>query len=218
MPDVSLCSAFSRVDPATVEGFDLDASHSGWASLLELFYERAGLELPRLDRLRPEEVPQPYRSLLVHSADMTPTLEAFFRKPLGLTVLSREVQGECYLREVALTTGSEKRPVLYGAIRILLNHLPEDVRRRVLQERSPLGHILQTEETPHLSWPQAFFRVEPDRHMAGVLRCGSAGGPLYGRRNVLVDGSRRLLAEVFEVLATAEPSEGTGKPRLQDSK
>ena len=145
MPDASICAAFSRVDPATAKGFDLDASHSGWASLLEWFYRRAGLELPRLDRLEPEEVPQPYKSLLVHSADMTPTLEAHFGKPLGLTVLSREVQGESYLREVVLTIGREKRPVLYGAIRILLNHLPPRARRRVLEERFPLGHILRTE-------------------------------------------------------------------------
>jgi chorismate-pyruvate lyase len=205
------------VDPATVKGFDLDASHPGWAALLEWFYGRAGLELPRLDRLQPEAVPQPYKSLLVHSVDMTPTLEAFFREPLGLTVLSREVQGECYLREVVLTIGREKRPVLYGAIRILLNHLPEGVRRRVLQERSPLGHILQSEETPHLSWPQAFFRAEPDRHMAAVLRCGSAAEALYGRRNVLVDGSRRLLAEVIEVLGIVEPSGEGKKPGPQDS-
>ena len=218
MPDASICAAFAPVDPGPVEGFELDASHAGWTSLLEWSYRRAGLELPHLDRLAPEEVPQPYKSLLVHSADMTPTLEAHYGRPLGLTVLSREVQGDCYLREVVLTIGSEKRPVLYGAIRILLNHLPPGARRRVLEERFPLGHILQTEETPHLSWPQAFFRAEPDPHMAALLRCGSVAGPLYGRRNVLVDGSRRLLAEVIEVLGIAEPSGKRKAPRHRDSK
>ena len=57
-----------------------------------------------------------------------------------------------------------------------------------------------------MSWPQPFFRAEPDSHMAAMLwlrrNCG-----LYGRRNVLVDGSRRLLAEVIEVLAPIDRAE-----------
>ena len=42
------------------------------------------------------------------------------------------------------------------------------------------------------------------------LACG-APGFLYGRRNVLLDGSRRLLAEVIEVLApVAKPVMAAG--------
>src|SRR6266851_2067752 len=60
----------------------------GWAALLERFYSRAGLTLPALERLSDDEVPQPYKALLVHSLDMTPTLEKFYRQPIDLTVLS----------------------------------------------------------------------------------------------------------------------------------
>lgn len=208
MRDGSTFSAWPTAASAAAAEFDpRPAAHAqGWASLLEWFYQRAGLSLPRLEQVRPEAVPQPYRSILVHSDDMTPTLETFFGVRPGLSVLGRETGDESYRREVVLTLGSERRPVLYGVIRILLGHLPERAWQRVLRERHPLGHILQTEAIPHLSWPQTFFRVEADAHMTTVLRLKRAWD-LYGRRNVLVDGTRRLLAEVIEVLGPVESRE-----------
>ena len=172
----------------------------GWAGLLQRFYARAGLAMPALERLNDDEVPQPYKGLLVHSLDMTPTLENFYRQPIGLTVLSRERHQDAYFREVILHIDQGRQAIEYGAIRICLNLLPLAARQRVLQEQCPFGNILHTESIPHLSWPQAFFRVEADFHMSAVLRL-SKPCALYGRRNVLVDGARRLLAEVIEVLA-----------------
>lgn len=134
---------------------------------------------------------------------MTPTLEEFYGRPLGLTVMSREREEDAYLREVVLTLAAEKRPIEYGAIRIHLNRLPPAARRSVLEEQRPLGKILETEAVAHLSWPQAFFRIESDTRTRSALRLGQAG-ELYGRRNVLLDGSRHLLAEVIEVLAPVE--------------
>jgi chorismate-pyruvate lyase len=134
---------------------------------------------------------------------MTPTLEGFYGLPLGLTVLSRDGDGHAYLREVVLTLAAERCPIEYGAICIYLDRLPPAARQRVLEERRPLGKILETEAIPHLSWPQAFFRIESDARTSAALRLERPGG-LYGRRNVLLDGSRHLLAEVIEVLAPVE--------------
>jgi len=172
----------------------------GWASLLERFYLKLGLALPGMQELQGEEMPQPYKSLLVHSSDMTPTLESFYRQPMSLSVLSREQQEYAYLREVILKCSKDRQPVEYGVIRISLNHLPAPARRHVLEEQRPLGSILHSETIAHLSWPQAFFRVQSDPHLAHVLHCPQPK-QLYGRRNVLLDGSRRLLAEVIEILA-----------------
>jgi hypothetical protein len=176
------------------------AGKPAWLALLERFYQRASLPPPSVRELRGREVPQPYRSLLVHSTDMTPTLERFYRQRMGLTVLSRELQENAYLREVVLKRAKDESPVEYGVIRICLDHLPPPATRRVLEEQAPFGNILQTEGLPHMSWPQAFFCVESDAHMRVVLRLEQAE-VLYGRRNVLLDGSRRLLAEVIEILA-----------------
>jgi len=171
-----------------------------WLALLERFYQRASLPPPAIRELRGREVPQPYRSLLVHSTDMTPTLERFYKQRVGLMVLSRELQESAYLREVVLHRGDDYTPVEYGVIRICLDHLPPPAARRVLEEQAPFGNILQTEALPHMSWPQAFFNVESDAHMRAVLRLDHHQS-LFGRRNVLLDGSRRLLAEVIEILA-----------------
>jgi len=174
----------------------------GWAALLERFYGKLGLPMPRIQDTDGQSMPEPYRRLLVHSCDMTPTLEAFYRQPMRLTVLTREQQDYSYLREVVLKSANDARPVEYGVIRICLDHLPPPASLRVLEEQRPLGNILQSEAIPHLSWPQAFFRVESDSHLAHVLHLAQPG-TLYGRRNVLLDGSRRLLAEVIEIAAPA---------------
>ncbi len=170
--------------------------------MLERFYSRRGVPLPRFTPLPGLEMPQPYRKLLVHSSDMTPTLEAFYHQPMRITVLTRERQDETYWREVVLHRADDATPVEYGVIRICLGNLPAPAARRVLEEQRPLGNILQTEGVAHLSWPQAFFSLPPDAHLGERLGVGRPQA-LYGRRNVLLDGSRRLLADVLEILAPA---------------
>jgi len=172
---------------------------------LERFYQRAGAPAPDAAEIAGPEVPEPYRRLLVHSRDMTPTLEAFHDCKLMITVLSRHRDGETYLREVLLRPSPERPAVEYGVIRIFLDRLPVAARFAVLAEERPFGDILQTELVAHLSWPQAFFRIQADRHLSRVLGL-DLRGPLYGRRNVLVGGDRRLLAEVIEVLPPTEIS------------
>lgn len=174
-----------------------------WASLLEEFYLQDALPLPWLFELRAVEVPEPQHRLLVHSSDMTPTLEAFYGQPMELTVLSRERRGNVYLREVLLRLPARGQPVEYGVIRIFLDHLPPAVAHRVLEENRPLGNILQTEVVAHLSWPQNFFQVETAPRICALLDLPKPVA-LYGRRNVLLDSSRRLMAEVMEILAPAE--------------
>lgn len=144
-------------------------------------------------------MPEPYRALLVHSNDMTPTLETFHGHSLTLTVLRRERLEDTYLREVTLNLEPDNAPVEYGAIRIFLEHFPPATREWILEERLPLGKILETHGIPHVGWPQTFFRIWADRHISALLRMGGEG-ELFGRRNVLLDAGRRMLAEVIEVL------------------
>jgi chorismate-pyruvate lyase len=173
-----------------------------WAILLERFYEPTGKSLPALQELKGAEVPQPYRALLVHSSDMTSTLASFYGETPRLRVLTRERRNDSYKREVILWVTEGTRPIEYGVIRIHLDKLPPTARRLVLQEERPLGDILNGEAIAYLSWPQAFFRLKSDAHAGAALGLQHPGF-LYGRRNVLLDGSRRLLAEVIEVLAPA---------------
>ena len=50
---------------------------------------RAGMTLPRIERIDSESVPEPYKSLLVHSQDMTPTLEEFHGDTIHLDAPQR---------------------------------------------------------------------------------------------------------------------------------
>ena len=179
-----------------------------WTALLGWFYERVGLPLPAIQPVKRADLPEPYRHLLAHSRDMTPTLEAFHGRKLAITLLSRERAEESYLREVLLRPVGEWRPVEYGVIRICLDILPPAARAAVLAEERPFGSILQSEGVGHLSWPQAFFQLAADDHIGRALGLRPPA-TLYGRRNVLVDGRRRLLAEVIEVL----PPEPAAAPR-----
>lgn len=158
------------------------------------------MPLPEVQPIHGADMPEPYRGLLVHSRDMTPTLEAFYGEAMAITVLSREREVQTYLREVLLKTVVGRLPVEYGVIRIHLNRLPPAAMQAVLDEARPLGNILQTEAIPHLSWPQGFFRVPADAHLNQVFGLNYTGD-LYGRRNLLLDGARHLLADVIEVLA-----------------
>ena len=181
-------------------GSDTAAHVPGWAALLEHFYKRLHRPVPLLKPLHGDEMPLPYRKLLVHSADMTPTLESFYGEPIEVHVLGREREQNAYLREVTLQTADDQRPVEYGVIHIHLDHLPETAVSRVLEEQRPLGNILHSENVAHLSWPQAFFSMEADAHLRSVLRLSNAF-TLFGRRNVLLDARRSLLADVIEILA-----------------
>lgn len=163
------------------------------------FYERSGLALPRFEVVPGEAIPEPYRGLLVHDRDMTPTLEGHYGGDIHIEVLGRERQGGVYFREVILRLDADGRAVEFGANRIELERLPALVRRLVLEEQLPLGHLLKAHEVPHWGRPSAFFRVESDALMNRAF--GLAGvRTLYGRRNTLRDPDGRTMSEVVEIL------------------
>lgn len=174
-----------------------------WAALLEHFYARSDSPMIALDRLEGDAVPEPYKALLVHSRDMTPTLEEFYGQKLVLRPLHRELRESAYWREVTLNLTDSSKPIEYGVIRIMLDHFPPRARRMVLDEQRPLGDILRGEAIAHFGWPQTFFAACSDARLGTVLQLPHSSR-LYGRRNLLLDGARRILAEVIEVLAPVE--------------
>src|SRR5438309_1401373 len=86
-----------------------DAAPAGPESELRLlfpldeFYALSGRPLPPAAQLKGEEVPEPYRQLLVHDRDMTPTLEAFHGDRIHLRVLERRIEEHALWRQVVLT-------------------------------------------------------------------------------------------------------------------
>ena len=81
---------------------------------LDLVYERAGIEIPRVEVVSPEDIPLPYRSLLVHDIDMTLTLERHFGGRIVLRPLSTFTLGDSYFRRVLLVQEYAGQPVEMG--------------------------------------------------------------------------------------------------------
>src|SRR5579862_2171781 len=101
---------------------------------LDEFYAAAHLPLPPLNEIDGEAMPEPYKSLLVHQRDMTPTLEKFHRRSIHLQVLGRRRKADAYFREVVLRLDETNQPVEFGAIKINLDLFPATAREEILNE------------------------------------------------------------------------------------
>lgn len=170
---------------------------------LDDFYARAGLPLPGIERIGGEEMPEPYRSLLVHDHDMTPTLEKFHGGDIHLKILKREQRGDFYFREVVLQLNGSDRPVEFGANKVSLVLFPPKARQLILEERVPLGRILKDCDIGHTTHAKAFFRVAPDELIGSVLHL-KAPAALYGRRATIFDAQKRPLSEIVEILPPSQ--------------
>lgn len=178
----------------------------GWLLPFHFFYERAGLDLPDFRFLNGDEVPYPYRSLLVHTNDMTPTLAAFHHSRLYLDVHAHEASEAFVMRLVSLRSVATDAPVEYGAIAIQLGGLPPEVADEVVAGRKPLGALLGEYGVEHVGAPLAYFAVPADEWIGKALGQRS-GEILYGRCNQLLDRDGMVFADIVEILPRSNESE-----------
>lgn len=168
-------------------------------SPLDFFYAQAGLVLPDFRVLAGKDVPEPFRQLLVHQDDMTPTLEAYYGHELELQVLGRRRSGREYWREVVLLLRGNGQPVEFGANRVWLDRFPPAAQQAILDERAPLGHIMRDHRVKHCCQPNAFLQMQTDKLMEATLQL-ACPAKVYGRHNRLYDPDGQLLSEVVEIL------------------
>jgi chorismate-pyruvate lyase len=171
---------------------------------LDTFYTLIEANLPAVEAIDGQDVPEPYRSLLVHKRDMTPTLETFHGDRIELRVLDRHLEGDAYSRLVDLTLIGTGEVVEFGAIMIDLALFPPVAREIVLQGHVPLGTILAEYEIEHESCPQSFITLDPDAYIQQALDMEHSER-LYGRRNWLVTADDRRLADILELLPPSRP-------------
>ena len=165
---------------------------------LDEFYFQAGRELPVIEALSEKDVPEPYKRLLVHDADMTSTLESFHGGTIHIRALGRHHRGDQYFREVILLLDNG-RVLEYGANKMNLALFPASARRILLEEHEPLGHVLNKFSIQYTSRPKAFLKIYPDAFICSALSLAQPAW-LYGRRNTLYDSQQRPLAEIVEIL------------------
>jgi hypothetical protein len=172
---------------------------------LAAFYAQAGLPLPRIQRINGADMPEPYRTLLVHENDMTPTLEAHHGSPIHLRVLRSERHGDHYHREVVLLLDHSNLPVEFGANRVALDLYPREAQELILSEYVPLGSILARFRIAHTCHPSAYLCITADALMSRELRVPKER-TLYGRRNTLRDPQGRVLSDILEILPEGRES------------
>jgi chorismate-pyruvate lyase len=166
---------------------------------LTLFCRNGGHALPSFEVIEGEDMPMPYRGLLVHHGDMTSRLEEFHGGPLVLEVLHHEHTSEAYRREVVLHVEATGLPVEYGAIEIELGAFEGELRRLILEEHLPLGGLLNRFGVRYRSEPSAFIRLGADAVMQRVFSMPDAH-EFYGRCNLLLGKGGAVLARIVEVL------------------
>jgi hypothetical protein len=189
----------------TIEIEDSMAMH--WMMPLHFFYAKHETKLPPVTFLDGETMPEPERELLVHDADMTPTLSAFHSGVLGLSVLEHDRSDDYLLRLVVLETLEGRRPVEFGAIGIRLESFEPEVSRLIVEGEEPLGGILGDYAVPHLSQPRGFFAIPCDDLVSEALD-EMPGTELFGRCNQLADAEGIVFADIVEIL----PQHGGTKP------
>lgn len=177
------------------------AARPGLASPLDVFYARAGIPAPAVRVIPASRVPAPYRALLVHERDMTPTLEAHHGGPVALRALSTLREGVSYFRRVLLVRRSSGCPVVMAAVRLDITAFSRSVRDRILGNRVPLGRVLRDGGVDYRSRPTAFLAVRPNPEMLGVFWM-KAPRTLYGRQTEITLKDRSV-GEIVEILPHA---------------
>jgi chorismate-pyruvate lyase len=166
---------------------------------LSAFYAEAGRPLPEVETIAEDALPAHARDLLVHDEGMTRRLERQLGTPIGLRVLARRHDETRYARQVALTGAGSDEPVALAAVLVHLPLLPASVCAGLLEERVPLGYVLDAAAVSLVRVRAALFRLRPDALVAAALP--AAGRRCYGRRGALHDGEARAVAELVEIVA-----------------
>jgi len=165
---------------------------------LDFVYARSGVELPQVTAIDPDDIPLPYRSLLVHRTDMTLTLERHFGGRVMLRPLATFLHGPWYFRRVLLAQEYTGRPVEMGAIRIRVSAFPARIQKQILKNDVPLGRLLRDGGVDYESRPTVFLSVTPNPEMMGVFWMREAK-TLYGRRTEMIHKGAKI-GDIVEVL------------------
>ena len=105
----------------------------------------------------PDDIPLPYRSLLVHQTDMTLTLERHFGgrvalRPLATFRTARGISGACCWRRS--TPAGRSR---WGRYASECRRFPERIRQQILKNDVPLGRLLRDGGVEYESRPKMFL-------------------------------------------------------------
>ena len=176
--------------PAIPPGPDLD-------TLYGLFPDAS--DRPEAEIISGQEMPEPYRKLLVHTHHMTVTVESFYDLPVDVRVLQTHRDGDFYGRKILLQLQGSERVVQFGIVRIDLSCCSPPVRDEILAQRTPLGRVLIRHNVLRRIQPTDYLRVKTSPQMSAWFGL-SEPATTYGRLGVIFCDHRPAI-EVLEILA-----------------
>ncbi len=150
-----------------------------------------------------DQVPEPYKTLLVHEHHMTVTVEAHHGSLVDVRILARRHEGDSYARKILLALQSTGKIVQFGIVRVHLEYCTVLVREAIIAGKTPLGRILIEHDVLRRIEPTAFLQITPGAEMMrwfGVAKTP----PTYGRLALIhCDGQPAI--ELLEIVALGSP-------------
>ena len=166
---------------------------------LDFVYARSGVELPRVKAIDPDDIPLPYRSLLVHRTDMTLTLERHFGGRVALRPLATFRARPVVFPASPARAGVHGPPGRDGrhphqGSRLSRAHSEADPARTTFRSDA----LLRDGGVDYESRPTVFLSVTPNPEMMGVFWMREPK-TLYGRRTEMIHNGAKI-GDIVEVL------------------
>jgi hypothetical protein len=165
---------------------------------LNIFYDEKVENGPEFEEVSSLEMPEPQRSLLCHTNDMTPTLEKYLGETAHLSLLDRKSGNGFFFRHIALVD-KNNNPMEFGAIKIYISKFPPQAQKLINESFVPLGTIYNMFSVKHMNKPQSYYRVISDKRINKVFKLDRAT-TLYCRINQQVNSDGEVLALALEIL------------------
>lgn len=152
------------------------------ANMVELYstFDEPESNIPSCVAVAPADMPQPDRDLLAHHSHMTVTLENFIGAPVNVTVLTSRRNGQRYARKILLTNSKTGEVVMFGIMRFNFDHCSDEVRDKIVEEKTPLGRILIQHGVMRRVTCHAMLRIKPNSDLRECFKIPSSE-PVYGR-------------------------------------
>ena len=153
-------------------------------------------------------LPEPYKTLLLHSDLMTLAMERFHRAPIDVRVLARRIDGMSYSREIMLVRQDTGAVVQFAFAHFNLDAVSEVVRQDILGEQVPLGRVLVNHRIDYQTEVIGFLKVTVGARLAELLN-SPVNVATYGRVGRLLCGGKPTF-NVIEVSAPVERRASSG--------
>jgi hypothetical protein len=132
-----------------------------------------------------DDIPEPFRWLLVHRNHMTKVLEAQYGRPMDLDVVEDHLEDGHYTRKILLRPAGTDVVVEFGIVRLNFRFMSKGVRDEILQRKTPLGAILIRHKVLRRVEPRWYLKFPPNAPMLGAAGMAALAHPVYGRIGII---------------------------------